>query len=70
MLKTRNPLDFFHVCPLLMHEKMCEGNGRPVHRFVLACPGKAVALVSLLPRGAPKPVSECVFTFSAERPMS
>lgn len=48
MLKTRNPLDFFHVCPLLVHEKMCDGNGRAVHKFVFACPGKAQALVSCI----------------------
>lgn len=44
--KTRNPLEFFHVCPLLLHDKLCDGNGRPVHRLVFACPGKAAAMVS------------------------
>eukprot|EP00903_Cladosiphon_okamuranus_P012613 g11801.t1 len=51
VLKTRNPLDFFHVCPLLLHEKMCEGNGRPVHKFVFACPEKAAGLVSAMGNG-------------------
>lgn len=44
--KKKNALDFFHVCPLLMHEKMGDGAGRPVYKFVFACPGRARALVS------------------------
>lgn len=40
-----NPRNLFHVCPLLLHEKLCNGDGRPVHRFVFACTGKAEALV-------------------------
>lgn len=63
VLKTRNPLDFFHVCPLLVHEKMCDGNGRPVHKFVFACPGKAEVLVSLLLPRAPN----APFFFSERR---
>ncbi|CAB1109757.1 unnamed protein product [Ectocarpus sp. CCAP 1310/34] len=43
--RTRNPLHLFHVCPLLLHEKLCDGGGRPVHKFVFACPGTAAALV-------------------------
>ncbi|CBN76583.1 delta-9 desaturase [Ectocarpus siliculosus] len=43
--RTRNPLHSFHVCPLLLHEKLCDGGGRPVHKFVFACPGTAAALV-------------------------
>lgn len=44
--KIKNALDFFHVCPLLMHEKMGDSAGRPVYKFVFACPGRAGALVS------------------------
>lgn len=44
--EKKNPLDFFHVCPLLHNEQMSDGGGRPVHKFVFACPGKAEALVS------------------------
>ncbi|CAN0044193.1 unnamed protein product, partial [Ectocarpus sp. 13 AM-2016] len=43
--RTRNPLHSFHVCPLLLHEKLCDGGGRPVHKFVFACPGTAAGLV-------------------------
>lgn len=46
VVRTRNPLHSFHVCPLLLHEKLCDGGGRPVHKFVFACPGTAAALVS------------------------
>ena len=42
----KNPtLDLFHVCPLLLHEMMGGGTGRPVYKFVFSCPGKAGALV-------------------------
>lgn len=34
------------MCPLLLHEKMGGSSGRPVHKFVFTCPGKAAALVS------------------------
>ena len=44
-----NPRTLFHVCPMLLHEKLSHGNRRPVHRFVFTCPGKAEALVSLPP---------------------
>ncbi|CAB1110613.1 unnamed protein product [Ectocarpus sp. CCAP 1310/34] len=44
--RTRNPLQSFHVCPLLLREKLCDGGGRPVQKFVFACPGTAAALVS------------------------
>lgn len=43
--EKKNPLDFFHVCPLVLHEKMGGGAGRPVHKLVFACPGRAGALV-------------------------
>ena len=43
---NKHLLDFFHVCPLLLHEKMGDGGDRPVHKFVFACPGRAAALVS------------------------
>ena len=43
--EKKNLLDFFHVCPLVLHEKMGEGGGRPVYKFVFACPGRARALV-------------------------
>ena len=46
----KNVLDFFHVCPLLLHEKMGDGGDRPVYKFVFACPGRAAAMVSG-PRG-------------------
>lgn len=46
MWEKKNPLDFFHVCPLLLHEKMGGGEGRPVYKLVFACPGRAGALVS------------------------
>lgn len=44
--EKKNPLDFFHVCPLLLHEKMGGGAGRPVYKLVFTCPGRAGALVS------------------------
>lgn len=44
--KKKIPLGFFHVCPLLMHEKMGDSADRPVYKFVFACPGRAGALVS------------------------
>lgn len=50
--EKKNPLDFFHVCPLLLHEKMGGGAGRPVHKLVFACPGRAGALVSPHDEGA------------------
>lgn len=47
MWATKNPLDFFYVCPLMLHERITVGDdgGRPVYRFVFSCPGKAGALV-------------------------
>lgn len=50
--EKKNPLDFFHVCPLLLHEKMGGGAGRPVYKLVFACPGRAGALVSPHDEGA------------------
>lgn len=44
--EKKNFLDFFHVCPLLLHEMMGNGGDRPVHKFVFACPGRAAAMVS------------------------
>lgn len=44
--EKKNALLFFHVCPLVYHEKMVDGDGRPVYKFVFTCPGGAVALVS------------------------
>lgn len=44
--KKKIPLDLFHVCPMLMHEKIGDCAGRPVYKFVFACPGRAGALVS------------------------
>ena len=41
----KNPHDSFHVCPLVLHERIGGGNGGPVYKFVFACPGKAAALV-------------------------
>lgn len=46
--EKQNVLDFFHVCPLLLHEKMGDGGDRPVYKFVFACPGRAAALVRKL----------------------
>ncbi|CAM9174754.1 unnamed protein product, partial [Laminaria digitata] len=46
--EKKNPLDFFHVCPLVLHEKMGGGAGRPVHKLVFACPGRAGALVNAM----------------------
>lgn len=43
---NKNLLDFFHVCPLLVHQKMGDGGNRPVYKFVFACPGRAAAMVS------------------------
>lgn len=41
-----NLLDFFHVSPLLLHERLGDGGDRPVYKFIFACPGRAAALVS------------------------
>ena len=44
--EKKSLLNFFHVCPLVLHERMGGKDGKAVYKFVFACPGKAAELVS------------------------
>lgn len=46
MRENKNLRDFFHVSPLLLHERMGDGGDRPVYKFIFGCRGRAAALVS------------------------